>query len=193
MSSIISELESNSSKQLKVNINESVANSIKLLAQASGFSQSQIVEESLTNYLNNSFAWRMRRIFLQKVEYTVTDSDLTDIKSGTEAYVVCKLDKDSTITESISADIINIDSNKMVTIQLKNFISPIPDQHKLNIDDDALVIPKIVDWQPNNFNLPFQSTAPYLHNYRYTIHAKYLWSIHVPYAGQVLNSVSSYF
>jgi len=46
MSSIISELDSNSSKQLKVNINESVANSIKLLAQASGYSQSQIVEES---------------------------------------------------------------------------------------------------------------------------------------------------
>lgn len=135
----------------------------------------------------------MRKTFLEKSDYTITDQDLTNINSGTEAYVVCKLDKDSTITESISADIINIDSNNMVTIQLKQFLAPLLANYKLNLDDDSLVIPKIFDWKPNNFNLPFQATAHYLHNYRYTIHAKYLWSVHLPYSGQVLNASGSLF
>lgn len=157
-------------KQVKGNLRADTLLKMDKFGEVLDMSRSQILEESVKAYMNSSFNWQTRRYFLEKKEKTFAEEDLKNFNLKTRVYVVTTLDKDSTYREWMCAHISSINGN-MVTIQPSHLVNPFPAEYVLNISEDDLVIPKIVDWNPA------VSTVPYWGNYRFTIDLKYIWHV----------------
>lgn len=157
-------------KQFKGNLRADTLLKMEKFGEVLNMSRSQILEESVNAYMNASYNWQTRRYFLEKKEKTFAEEDLKNFSSKTRVYVVSTLDKDSTYREWMCAYITSINGN-MVTIQPSHLVNPFPAEYVLNISEDDLVIPKVVDWNPS------VSAVPYWGNYRFTIDIKYIWYV----------------
>lgn len=175
MSDLYYNSEQNSSRQLKVNISEKIANNLKSMSKSLGISQSQIVEDSIRQLFESSHLWNMRKIFLEKTGEAIPAKDLHNLSSNNSVIVACKSEEQSAVPIFFTASVINIDSNEMVTIQLTGLANHPISSYKVCTSDDALVIPTIADL-PYDYSLR-TSTLYSLHTYRYTIDPKYLWNI----------------
>lgn len=159
-------------KQVKVTISDRVVCNLDRICTVQDMSRAQIIEASINDYLNRSFNWQTRRFFFEKSEKTFSFEDLKKFTSRTRVFVVCSQDKDSSYKEWLCAYITSVNKDGTITIQPSHPVNPFPAEYVLSIDEeDNLVIPKVVDWNPTI------STAPYWQHYRFTIEAKYIWYV----------------
>lgn len=166
-----SSLESEGGRDaIKINLSEAVHTDLNLYVAHTGDTKSDVIANSLKNFLNNDSSWVYRRYFIEPKTRNFNLEDLNTVSQVTQVYLVCTSHPNADYREYICAQIVNstgTNDEDLITIKPLYYLPQIYGEELTQ--KSSVILPEIF--------APSRQPPVVCTGLRYSVPKKYVWSI----------------